>query len=230
MTRYKLRLPSEGDVLYTDDGDGFAVAATAELARELLSEERDEAVIYVHPMVARHEIVYARHLEEAFDGAEPGDTQFWIVPGDPKHSSDVRVWGVGAPDFLWEYDYLPPESINWRKLPIGTPCYYKPEGFGKLRLPGRLWRASGKPIFPLEFENGARRELFMGQFSFHFGGPLPVPPRRVRVKVAGDLVVDGCTEGCADLMRALRVTRLRNEWEAEHFATHLAALDAEVAA
>lgn len=230
MPRYKIHMPEQGEVL-SCDGDHFVVAESDILAREVFNAEVAWAgppIVFIHPVVASYGYVTKRGIEDgAFeffdDEPEPGQTYWEIRQGDPIGKHEVRAWAVGMPYVHWAQDYAEPEKIDWQDIPAGVQCYYKPEGNGVVCAPPYKWRASGKPRFPILFDNGTRRDLFIGQFSMFFGGPLPQPRRRVKVSVAGETVVEACSEDVARLMVDLRTTRLRAEWEAEQFAALVAA-------
>ncbi len=202
------------EVLMTYDGDYVAVCETAAEAREAIEHETGAPCLYVREVgISRYRATKAMIEAGEFEwDAEPGDHVWTVIRGGK------GAWMVGFDAPLWRQEPLPLPALHWADLPVGTPCYYEPEGHGKIIAPPRTWRASGKPVVPILFENGSRRELFLGQFTLHYGGPLQQPEHKVRVFVGDELVCDGCSQSVARLMIALRTTRLRLEWEAAQLA------------
>lgn len=226
MPRYTLRVPGQGDVLYGDDGEAV-VADSIDLAREVFRDELGEDDwIYVHSDVGRCRLVYARDVEngDCHEDAEPGDTTVDYIrdTGRELASNEIRIWQLGPPRWSWRQEPLPPEPIPWNEIPVGMHALHKVLGWGELYAPPRLWRASGKPVFPIRFENGRHADLFLSQISLHYpatyGAALRPPPTRYRLTVEGEVVTEGVTERTARDLLDLRLARLDAEWKARTFA------------
>lgn len=225
MARYKLRVPVAGTWLY-GDGPEAVVADTIDEAREMFLAERDDPAIYLHSSIGRCRVVYARDVEsgDCHEDAEPGDTTIDYLPdtGRDLKAGEVRVWQLGWQGPSWEMAPATPLPIAWQDIPVGAGAQHAVLGWGEVCAPLRLWRASGCPVVPVLFDSGERRDLFLGQISlFHtvtFGGAFPAPPPRYRVTVAGELVVENAERWTAEGLLDARLTRLRNEWEAEQYA------------
>lgn len=232
MPRYRLRVPEPGTFLY-GDGDTSLVADTIEQAREIYRDERDEPAIYLHSQIGSCQIVYKRDVDacDCHEDAEPGDTTVWLGPDDGRElaSNECRVWILGPPHWPWKYDYLEPIAVSWRDIPVGAQARHAVLGQGIVCAPPRTWRASGKPLFPIRFESGERRDLFLGQIALFHCAAFPPPPRLVRVWVAGEVVTDGVTEHAASELVDLRTARLNAEWEAEQFALYESTREAVMA-
>ena len=230
MPRYKLRPPQAGDFLY-GDGDTAVVADTIEQARAFWRDDYDEDAIYLHSYIGRCRVVYKADVEngDAHEDAEPGDTTIDYIRDDGRElrPGEVRVWMLGPPRRNWRMEPMPPEPLEWCDLPDGILAYHKVLGFGTLYAPPRLWRASRRPIFPVQFESGERRDLFLGAITFHYdvryGATCPPPPTRYRLTVEGDVLAEGVTEDAARALRDARIARLDDEWKAEQFAAYEAA-------
>jgi hypothetical protein len=225
VTRYKLRVPQTGDVLY---GDGIAIVAdTLDEAREAWEFEDGEPAIYLHSYIGRCHIVYARDVEDAHEDAEPGDTTVDYCPDDGRELRDgeCRVWMRGAPDWSWDFDYSPPEPVCITTVPVGVPVYHQVLGSGRTVGHARKGRYGWR--IPIRFGwpdlAGPTRLMMLGQVILNATPAWPGDTRRVTVTVAGEVVAAGVRERTAELLRDLRCARLRAEWEAEQFAAYDAA-------
>lgn len=240
MPRYRLRVPAQGDVLYSDGPDPSIVADTIEVARDCFRDYTpdEQEPIYLHAYRGRCEILYKRDIDngDGHDGAEPGDTTVWYGPDDPTvplADNECRVWELGCPRVHWEYDYTPPEPVDWRTIPVGAHVWHKALGSGKtVSRPRRGARGRGAVVdcrFTWPQYTGPVRTLYVAQLGVQPTRDWPGERRRVTVKVAGDVVAEHVTPWAADILRDLRIMRLDAEWEAETFAAYLAQPAREVA-
>lgn len=110
MPKYKLRMPPEGDYLYSDDGTWY-IGKTAEAAHDFFADEWDPTE-WVYPVIIRGHILYKRDIDagDGHEDAEPGDTTFWIVTQDTEKAlaheclpSEVMAWVRGTPRPWWTY-------------------------------------------------------------------------------------------------------------------------------
>lgn len=111
MPKYKLRLPSAGDYLYSD-GDVWFIGDSAADAHEFFAEEWNDPTEWVHPVILAGHVLYKADVEngDGHDDAEPGDSTFSIVTQDSEvaltrelRPHEVRAWLTGAPRPWWSY-------------------------------------------------------------------------------------------------------------------------------
>lgn len=218
MTRYKVRLPDDGEVLYGDGGEYFAVADNDALAREILGEHTDEPPVFVHALTARFSAVYKRDIDacDAFDGAEPGDTMWRIFGGEPDGPNDVRVWAAGAPRLArWRMAPVPPEPVSPADIPIGVRVHHHRLGSGRTLAPGRKvhgwWYLDVAWGWPTATSEKACKVSLLSVLP-SLNWPRPV----YRLEIDGERVADGGEDALRTLVD-IREARLRAEWEAEQF-------------
>jgi hypothetical protein len=112
VPKYKLRLPSKGDYLYSDDGYWF-IGDTADEAFDFFREEMcEEDVEWVHPVILRGHVLYKADIDagDCHEDAEPGDTTFFIVTDDAEKAlahelapNEILAWVEGTPRPWWTY-------------------------------------------------------------------------------------------------------------------------------
>lgn len=237
MTRYRLRVPQQGDELY-GDGDVAIVADTIEVARDCFRDHTpdEQEPIYLHPYIGRCQVLYKRDIDagEGYDGAEPGDTMVCYCPDDGREldrSHECLVWQLGRPDFHWDYDYTAGEPIDASEVPVGCTVHHPVLGSGRTVAKPRGRRGYGCYLVDCRFAwpdfTGPVRTLLVAQLQI-LRGPhgWPGDRRRVTVKVDGEVVAERVTPWAADVIRDLRIARLGAEWEAAMFQEYVSAREA----
>lgn len=219
--RYKLRVPEPGDALF---GDGMAVVAdTIEEARDAWEHETGARPLYMHSSLGRCRVVYAHDIEngDAHEDAEPGDTtvDYFLDDGRDPAPGEIRVWEDGAPR-LCDWRGVPTERVcDTGAIPIGTVIDHARLGAGALMA--KAWKDERSDRWRLLLRFGSRpgHALVVSTSGLHLAPTLGNwhPPAAYRLEVDGELLAVTHSDWAFSALLDMRETRLRLEWEAEHF-------------
>lgn len=219
MPGFALTVPDRGDVLY---GDGQAIVAdTVEEARALWEHETGDRLLYMHSHIGICRVVSAGDVEngDCHEDAEPGDTTVDYCRDDGRDLSpgEIRVWEPGAPS-LCDWRGVPVHGCSVADIPVGTQVGHRRLGDAVLVAPA--YRDPRMPNTYAVLLRFGDRELVCLSSRLYLVPTINNwrPPPTMRFEVDGELVATTRSDWAFEALRSMRETRLRNEWEARHFA------------